>query len=56
MSRCSYTAKKAHGIIICHGSVSMYREDNPLYGKGAKISCIYGNDVVISISFVTIIF
>ncbi len=38
-----HTAKKAHGIIVRHGSVSMYREEISTVWKRSKIPCIYGN-------------
>jgi hypothetical protein len=31
-----YTAKKAHGIIVWRGSVSMYREEISTVWKGGK--------------------
>ncbi len=33
-----YTAKKAHGIIVCCESVSMYREEISTVWKGRKYS------------------
>jgi hypothetical protein len=33
-----YTAKKAHGIIVCRGSISMYREEISTAWKGQKNS------------------
>jgi hypothetical protein len=34
----NYTAKKAHGIIVCRGSISMYREEISTAWKGQKNS------------------
>jgi hypothetical protein len=39
-----HIAKKALGIIVCRGSISMYREEISTVWNGRKIPCIYGNN------------